>query len=288
MDLDTKLIITVFFLVILIIGMLGFALVLVIKSYSNKVQNKSIAKMLTKMSQAQAEMEGVDKMKTNFINSITHEIRTPLNAINGFADIIANHPDMITEEERIEYVKAMRSSTDQLTGLINDLVNLSSINNEAMSVKWADTNVNQLLKEAKSKAKPKNGVAVAVASDVPDSLEIMTDRDIVLQILASLLDNACKFTNFGRIEISCEYAFHGQSVRIAVTDTGSGVPKHMEKSLFKKFTKGNEFDQGNGLGLYVSRKLARLIGGSLSHDPSYVTGARFFLVIPINSASDDN
>ena len=113
---------------------------------------------------------------------------------------------------------------------------------------------------------------------------IENDRDKILQILGILLDNACKFTTQGNIDISCDYSSRKGYLTFTVADTGPGIPADKQDYIFKKFTKIDEFKQGNGLGLYVARRLCRIIGGSVNLDASVKLGACFLFEIPLKKS----
>ena len=126
-------------------------------------------------------------------------------------------------------------------------------------------------------------VTLQVATTVPDSLHIITDKECLLKVLSELLHNANKFTQAGSITISCTQADQ-QSVSFIVSDTGPGIAPDQHENVFTQFTKLNDFNEGLGMGLTLCRKLAGLLGGRITLDETYTKGACFVLTLPVSPA----
>jgi signal transduction histidine kinase len=123
-------------------------------------------------------------------------------------------------------------------------------------------------------------VKLEIQTTIPDSLQIQTNKTYVLKILSELLYNANKYTNNGSITISNKQ-LGSNHVCFRVSDTGPGIPLDDRERIFNQFTKLNSFNEGLGMGLYLCRRLATLLGGSLDLDVTYTNGASFVLILPI-------
>lgn len=281
MELDAKYYLILYALVFIAVGMVVLTLLFFLRNLSNKAQHKQIAILMSYLKNAQDELASLDRMKSSFINSITHEIRTPLNSINGFSSLLANNLDSLSQEERKSYVRAIRKSSDELASLIDDLVNLSSLTDNSIIIHKGDVFIGDIISDVVSRAQPRPGVEMKKIFYVSSNFIVNTDSTIVSQILMDLVGNACKFTYEGHVEVACNLVNNGHTLRISVSDTGPGIPVEKQEFIFQRFAKINEFNQGNGLGLYVSKKLAKVIKGDLTLDSSYTGGARFLLDVPV-------
>ena len=116
---------------------------------------------------------------------------------------------------------------------------------------------------------------------VINRFEIMSNEEGLTKIMEQLIQNAIKFTSKGSITVHCELTDNDKKLQVSVTDTGRGISAEQREKIFEGFYKADAFDQGIGLGLTVSKKIARKLGGDLTLDESYNTGARFVLTLPV-------
>lgn len=223
-----------------------------------------------------------DKMKTAFIQNVSHEIRTPLNIISGFAQVLSNPELDLTPAERKEYAKMMLKNTHSITTLINQMLELS--HNEASGT--AERNdcvaVNSLLQQMAQQTHDslKPGVALHIESLLADDVKVKTNETMLRHILEALLDNAAKNTTEGSITIQAKASDY--QLTIAVEDTGSGIPAEEAEHIFDRFVKLDNFKQGLGLGLPLTRTLARRLDGNVWLDTSHPQpGARFVVTLPL-------
>lgn len=287
MDADIKYLFIIYFLIALVVVLAGLALLLFVFANSSKKKSRQMALILDRFKAAKQEIENVDKAKTNFVNSITHEIRTPLSAITGFTDMVAMNGELLTPEERAEYVGIINDNVKKLTDLVENLVTLSSLGNENLTLTVSRFSVPEILAQAVKEASPALGVRIYKHCNINEITTVENDREKILHILNILLDNACKFTEQGNIDISCDYSDRKGYLVFTVSDTGPGIPADKQDYIFKKFTKIDEFKQGNGLGLYVGRRICRIIGASLNVDTSVRLGARFLFEVPIEKKAEE-
>ena len=223
-----------------------------------------------------------EKMKADFIRNITHEVRTPLNIISGFGQILAD-PDLDAgPKERKEMANMMLKNTNQITTLIDEMLEISLSDRAASSVPKDDiVKVNGLLKRLleENGLKLAHGVTFELDSQLADDFTIQSNEEILKRIINPLIDNACKYTSKGTITLKA--ATGDGQLKLAVEDTGIGIPEKDAKRVFERFVKLDTFKEGLGLGLPLSRMLANRIGGDISLDKSYKDGARIILTLDL-------
>ena len=226
--------------------------------------------------------EEADKKTTAFIQDISHQIRTPLNIIGGFAQVLRDGNDMLSEEEKAAITNDMLQNSHTITNIVNNWVMTLVLENTVVIVGNDIVNCNELCKQATDYISLRNPetVKLEIQTTIPDSLQIQTNKMYVLKILSELLYNANKYTNNGSITISNKQ-LDSNHVCFRVSDTGPGIPFDDRERIFNQFTKLNSFNEGLGMGLYLCRRLATLLGGSLVLDITYTNGASFVLILPI-------
>ena len=224
--------------------------------------------------------------KSNFFHSMSHEVRTPLNAIMGFSQLLVKK---IPDEHRgklEQFTHLITLNTEYLSTLISDILDVSSLESGEMLCELNPVNVHTMANVAVNnmRGRAKAGVTMEFVPSTED-FRISTDRLRVEQVLMNLLSNAAKFTDSGSITLSYRLDDSKRSLMFTVTDTGCGIPAGKEEVIFDRFVKLDPFKQGSGLGLYLCRSVARLLGGDLFVDKLYDKGACFCFTIPINKNS---
>jgi len=224
-----------------------------------------------------------EKMKTAFIQNVSHEVRTPLNIITGFAQVIAD-PDLEGDpEERKHIATMMQKSTRQITVLIDEIIGLSLIESTDKLGKNDLPHINNILRGLQKEYKDyvTEGVTVSVETELPDEFTLKTNENMLRRIFACLLDNAVKYTDKGSITLKAE--LDNTLLKIAVEDTGNGVPTEEAEHIFDRFVKLDNFKEGIGLGLPLGRRLAEQLGGKIELDTTYTDGARFIVSLPVGN-----
>ena len=225
--------------------------------------------------------EESDRMKSTFIQSMSHEIRTPLNAVSGFAEVICSPNYELSDDEKRDMQMRITSNVEQITSIINELLELSQSESEDVIPDSEKTDVlvnelaNTVVKECKGKQK--TGVELRFTTDISDNFKIRSNTYRLKNALTHLMDNAMKFTELGHVELRCEH--YGDGVRFIVTDTGCGIKAEDQERIFETFQKVDDFKTGVGLGLPICRRLIRSLGGEVSLDATYTNGARFIITI---------
>ncbi|MDH3353834.1 MAG: ABC transporter substrate-binding protein, partial [Chromatiales bacterium] len=225
--------------------------------------------------------------KSEFLANMSHEIRTPLNGLNGFANILSETE--LTFEQQ-EYIDVIKSTTNELSHIINDILDLSRIETGHLAIVTKPTNINNLIKEVVNlfsiDAKRK-GLELHTESSNIREKNIVIDPLRVKEILTNLLSNAIKYTQEGRVTLATTLnKDRDGSYRliIDVSDTGVGISNREQLSIFSAFTRVENMGESNipgiGLGLAITKRVVELMGGSISLNSSEGEGSCFSVIIP--------
>ena len=222
-----------------------------------------------------------DKMKSAFIRNITHEVRTPLNIISGFAQVFADPNGTFSPEERRDMADMIQKNTDAITSLIDEMLEMSLSDSTTAVAKEDNVCVNELLREVRdAERKDLNGqTQLFIESSLAEDYIMQTNRVMMKRILTSLVNNAVKYTEQGVIRIQA--SMKDNTLTFVVEDTGCGIPAVEAEHIFDRFVKLDTFKMGIGLGLPLCRVAAQGLGGRVSLDTTYSSGARFVVELPI-------
>jgi len=234
---------------------------------------------------ARAEAESANRAKSDFLAIMSHELRTPLNAIDGYAEVLElGIHGPLTEDQRQDIAR-IRKSERHLLGLINDVLNYTRIEAGVVRYELEHVPLDETLATCEALTAPQiraKGLTMAFAGCDPKLL-VYADAEKVQQIVLNLLTNAIKFTDVnGRIEMACEVT-DGQ-VAITVSDNGRGIAAEQLEHIFEPFVQVDarytRSEEGVGLGLAISRDLARGMGGDISVTSQPGVGSTFTLTLP--------
>ena len=243
-------------------------------------------KRLRKM---RTEADAENAMKTQFVQNMSHEIRTPLNAVVGFSQLLAVDPTL-SEEDKTEYLSYITNNSELLMMLIDDILDLTDINNGNYKMSLSECNCNNICRQALNTVQYKLpfGVKTRFESSVPDDLAIISDERRVQQILINFLTNSCKHTSSGEILVKCDASVKPGYVTFAVQDTGIGISPDKADKLFGRFSRLDDNTKGHGLGLNICKMLSEKMDGIVELDRTYgrvadpdAKGARFLLHLPL-------
>lgn len=256
-------------------------------------QAQTLGRQRDELARAQAELveraealERANRYKSEFLANMSHELRTPLNSTLILAKLLSDNKEGNLTSEQVRFASTIHSSGNDLLALINDILDLSRIEAGRVDIRPEEVGVSSLLGALRKTFRPvaeqrKLTLDLSAAPNVPDSLR--TDPLRLQQILRNLLANALKFTEQGGVTLAVTLA-DDDHVAFAVRDTGIGIPVEQREAIFEAFRQANGGTQrkygGSGLGLTISRELARRMGGSLSLDSTAGKGSTFRLVIP--------
>ena len=231
---------------------------------------------------AKDRAEESNRLKSAFLANMSHEIRTPLNSIVGFSDVLAVGGS--TEEEQQSYYQIIKTNSDLLLRLINDILDLSRLEANRVTLTWEECDVVQLCSQVVasvsfSRQSSENQFLFTTSFE---SFRMVTDVQRMQQVMINLLSNANKFTIRGKITLDFSVNEETQMAVFSVTDTGCGIPKEKQGLVFERFEKLNEYAQGTGLGLSICKLIVHKWKGSIWIDPDYTGGARFVFSHPLN------
>jgi len=235
------------------------------------------------------ELEQANLAKDRFLADISHELRTPLNAILGFAGtLLMKLPGPLTLDQE-KQLRAIQTSTRHLLSLINDLPDLTRTEAGKVELNLESVRCQSVLEEVATALRPQaesKGLHLQVITP-PSDVFIQTDHRLLSQILLNLANNAIKFTDYGevRIELCTPHLSKAgrMVVEISVEDTGIGMRHEEQARLFQAFEELDNSNahkhEGTGLGLYLSQKLATLLGGNIAVESVHGLGSAFRLMI---------
>jgi PAS domain S-box-containing protein len=230
--------------------------------------------------------EAANQAKSQFLATMSHELRTPLNAIGGYVELLEMGIHGPVTEKQASSLHRIRSAGQYLLSLINDVLNFARVEAGRIEYRASAVSVSRLLSEVEPLIAPqmvRSGIELVVRVPSRDVL-VQVDPEKVQQILLNLLSNASKFTPpGGSVQLDAEVL--DSSVRIRVTDNGRGIAEDALESIFEPFVQVDrhllaESQQGVGLGLAISRELARAMGGDLDVESSLGSGSVFSLAFP--------
>ncbi len=255
---------------------------LVWRYYTRRRMQKELINKNKELEIALDHAKESDRMKTAFIEHVSHEIRTPLNVITGFAQVITNPDYELEEEERKNMLNDIKYNTDEITNIVNELLDIADDESKEYYKRTDKISVNAFCHEALNVAEKKNKgrLKLLFRTDVNDDFVFNCHQEALKKILKHLLGNAIKFTNEGSVELYVHESPDHGIVRFIVSDTGIGIDEVYKDNIFNRFFKIDSFKPGFGLGLTVSYKMTKLLEGNLSLDTTYKNGARFILTLP--------
>ena len=229
------------------------------------INNTKWEKMIQQLKELKEKAELSDRLKSAFLANMSHEIRTPLNAIVGFS----------------EYMSIIQSNNELLLRLINDILDLSKIESGIIERRKENFNLakvcNELFVTIQAKMTNPN---VELRLDGPNSeCWVLLDRNRLKQVWMNFLTNAVKCTKSGYIKMG--YGIERKGLRIYVEDTGIGIPDDLHDKVFTRFEKLNEFSQGTGLGLTISRAIVEAAGGEVGFTSKLGVGSTFWAWLPL-------
>jgi signal transduction histidine kinase len=232
------------------------------------------------------EVQEANRTKSEFMATISHELRTPLTALTGYEELLADEVFGPLTEQQMAAIERMRTSTDLLTVIIEEILTFSRLEAGEEPVRPSETTAQEIVDAAVGVLEPlaleKQLELNVITPDSP--LTLFTDGDMVRRILVNLGANAIKFTEKGTVEIEASLCASNSEVCFAVRDTGIGIAKADLPRLFQPFTQLDAgFTRrygGTGLGLFISQRLARLLGGIIEVESELGQGSVFTARIP--------
>jgi ammonium transporter len=252
---------------------------------AQKRNEAEMAELLRRVEMARDAATEAGSAKSRFLANMSHELRTPLNAIIGFTRLVSRNAGALPERQ-VDNLSKILVSAEHLLGLIDEILDLSRVEAGEVILELSETNVAEVMREVSDSLeplidRPRVKLAVEAETGLPT---IVTDRDKVKQILLNLLSNAIKYTDEGCIAVSA--ATVDGRLRIGVSDTGVGIPGDQVGRVFDEFHRADSTSarrRGTGLGLTISRRLARALGGDVTVQSRLGEGSEFTLDLPLQN-----
>jgi PAS domain S-box-containing protein len=243
-------------------------------------------KYIESLQKETAKAVSSDKLKSSFLANMSHEIRTPMNSIIGFSSLLSS--EEIPEDQKEEFIQHIQSSGKLLLNIIDDIIDIAKIEAGEIKIKSTPCNPENIIMElVKSFEGYKAGIGkshIELLTDLPEeNIRFRTDSFRLKQILSNLISNAIKFTEKGRVTISC-IVKNERLIEFAVEDTGMGLTKEDLNIIFTRFKRTNRSEtkniSGTGLGLAISKNLVELLGGHMWVSSIPGEGSRFNFQLP--------
>jgi CheY-like chemotaxis protein/nitrogen-specific signal transduction histidine kinase len=240
--------------------------------------------------ESRAAAEQANKAKSTFLANMSHELRTPLNAIMGFTQIIKGKAEGVLPEKQISNLDKVLTSSQHLLGLINTVLDIAKIEAGRMDVIPGKFSLGGFADQCLGLTAPLLKPNVTLEKQVDETIGwVFSDQDKIKQIILNLLSNAAKFTHKGKIILKVE-KLEGEMISISVKDSGIGISEEALGRVFEEFQQAETTTTrqygGTGLGLTISRNLARLLGGDLTAASVLGEGSTFTLTFPMHYEKD--
>lgn len=249
-------------------------------------QKKVVVMSTETLEQLRHNAENTTRAKSIFLSNMSHEIRTPLNALSGFSALLTE--EGLDDSTRRQCTDIIQQNSELLLKLINDVIDLSSLEFGKMQFSIAEHDAVATCRNVTDTVgKVKQTQAELLFETSLEELYIETDDSRLQQVLINLLINATKFTPDGSITLKLEKQSEKMAL-FSVTDTGCGIPKEKQASIFQRFEKLDENAQGSGLGLSICQLIIEHIGGKIWIDPDYTGGSRFVFTHPIHQTRNNS
>jgi signal transduction histidine kinase len=260
-------------------------------AYSHELEQKQreLEEATAGLQAANERLKELDRLKDDFISTVTHELRTPLTSIRAFSEILHDNSD-IDADDRHRFLGLIIKESERLTRLINQVLDLAKLESGLVEWQSVELDLREVVSDAvNATSQLFKGVGVSLETSLPARVPaVVGDRDRVMQVLLNLLSNAAKFCapGCGRVEVRMQAA--GDNVRIEVRDNGVGISREHQDVIFEKFRQvGDTLTQkpaGSGLGLAICRQIVARLGGRLWVESEPGRGSVFSFSLPIAAA----
>jgi signal transduction histidine kinase len=251
--------------------------------------NKGVVALYAELDDKAAQLRDANELKSRFLSYMSHEFRTPLTSMTSISNILLSRLDGPLTAEQQKQVEFIRTSTRELTEMVNDLLDLAKVEAGRITISPEWFEMVDLFAALRGMFKPivASGSVSLVFDEPEDDIKLYTDDKKLSQILRNFISNALKFTTEGEVRVTARLLEDDQ-VEFAVTDTGIGIAPEHVGNLFADFVQIDVRLQkrlrGTGLGLSLARKFAQLLGGTVAVESELGKGSRFSVRLPTKIA----
>jgi len=255
---------------------------------------QKVRERTVELQEANRKLQELDELKSQFLSTVSHELRTPLTSIKAFSEILLDSPPDAATGRR--FLEIIDKESDRLSRLISDLLDLSRIEQRAVSWKMANADIQRIVAEAAAplvSLATDKGLTLEVAEAAP--LPVWADADRIQQVVTNLVGNAIKFSPpGGRVHIRVDRSpgtRHGSEpcALVAVSDTGPGISQSEREHLFQRFHRGaarQPAGSGTGLGLAISKEIVKQHGGEIWVESELGDGSTFYFTLPLRPKTE--
>jgi signal transduction histidine kinase/ActR/RegA family two-component response regulator len=249
--------------------------------------NLGVIALYAELDEKASDLRRADETKSRFLSNMSHEFRTPLNSIMALTHLLLNRSDGDLTQEQEKQVGFIRKGATTLLEMVGDLLDLAKIEAGKVDVHPSEFTVENLFSALRGVFRPMltSKSIDLIFEEVGDIPALDTDEGKVTQILRNFISNALKFTERGEVRVRAELTAEGDDVTFYVADTGVGIALADQARIFEEFTQVENplqrYTQGTGLGLPLSRRLARLLGGDVAVESEIGVGSTFSATIPV-------
>lgn len=266
-----------------------------VRAYSHQLEQKSreLEAATRDLRSANERLKELDRLKDDFMSSVTHELRTPLTSIRAFSEMLLDDPE-IGVEERTRFLGIIVSESERLTRLVNQVLDMAKIESGHAEWQTGEVDLSQVINQAvASTSQIFKDKDVALTVNVPAQVPLLlADRDRLVQVVLNLLSNAVKFVARGSGLVSISLVESDEGLRVDVRDNGPGLTPEEQAMVFEKFRQGGDTmtskPQGTGLGLPISRQIIEHYGGRLWVESQPGEGASFSFLLPCGKSAETN
>jgi signal transduction histidine kinase/ActR/RegA family two-component response regulator len=249
--------------------------------------NLGVIALYAELDEKASDLRRADETKSRFLSNMSHEFRTPLNSIMALTQLLLSRSDGDLTEEQDKQVSFIRKGATTLLEMVGDLLDLAKIEAGKVDVRPSEFTVENLFSALRGVFRPMltNKSVDLIFEEVGDIPALDTDEGKVTQILRNFISNSLKFTERGEVRVRAELTAKGDNVTFYVADTGVGIAAADQGRIFEEFTQVENplqrYAKGTGLGLPLSRRLARLLGGYVAVESEIGVGSTFSATIPV-------
>lgn len=253
-----------------------------IMEYSSQLEAKTEeqARTARQLTEANLKLTAISEQKDAFLSKVSHELRTPMTSIRAFSEILGETEDL-ADDQRSKYAGIIHGETIRLTRLLDDLLDLSVLENGEVKLSYSRCNLGAIIDQAVAATNFVDS-HLALRRDKPsEDIWVVTDQDRLSQVVINLITNAAKYCDNRSPLLKISVRRSDKGVQIDFVDNGSGVSRENQDVIFEKFSRATDRSSGAGLGLAICREIMSKLGGSINYVPAQ-GGAVFRVLVPLS------